>query len=215
MLDCPLCDAAVEGYSTSAFSQDDESALEELQEAEIPPRRQRRAGRIWMNRAAAVLLIIVGAYAIWQYRSETRHQALFAEFYTPLPPAYLSLRSAAATDPLEGQPELRAALEWYEEGGYEESAIFLERHLNQHPRDEQAQLLLASALLGNWRGERAVDILHQLENTSTETEDLYWYLALGHVQNNQLDSARILLSQSQFSGERADKAAALEAALQP
>lgn len=214
LLSCPLCADAVEGYTHHSFTEEDEAALKELEEAEIPTRRE-RGTRVWINRAAAILLLIIGAYAIGEYRSETRHHALFAEFYEPLPPGYLSLRGAEATNPLKDKPDLQAALEWYEGGGYEESVVFLENYLDEVPGDEQARMLMASALLGNWQATRATDILHQLERSdAVPPGDLYWYLILAHVQNNQLDSALTLLSQVEFRGERAAEAAALETKLE-
>lgn len=214
LLDCPLCADAVEGYTDSSFTEEDEAALRDLEAVKMPRQNQRRVKRKWINRAAAILLIITGTYAVWQYRSATRHQAIFAAFYKPFAPNYLTLRGAAATDPFREKPDLRAALEQYQAGNYVESVVFLERYLAKNPADEQAQMMMASALLGNWQAERSVQILHQLEGAEVIPDgDLYWYLVLAHVQRNQLDSARLLLEQVDFEGKRAELAVALETRL--
>jgi hypothetical protein len=214
LLDCPLCAAAAEGYTELSFSEADEAALEELGEMPFPARK-RSLPRVWMNRAAAVLLIVAGAYALWQYRAATRHQAIFAAYYEPVQPAYLNLRGAAVSPDSSPKPELTAALQLYEKGEFEGSIVFLEQHLNAHPDDEQARLLMASALLGNWQPGRAINILHQLESGNVATEDLYWLLILAHIQNDELDMASKLLSQTAFQGARAAKADRLEAELEP
>lgn len=197
------------------FSAEDEAALKELEIEEMPPRRQRAFGRIWLNRAAAVLLILAGTYAFWQYREATRHQAIFAAYYDPLQPDYLNLRGAAAANALSGKPELQAALKLYKDGDYEGSIVFLERHLNDYPQDIQASLLLASALLGEWQPERAIHLLHQLEETDVAAADLYWLLALAHIQNNELGAAERVLNQVKFQDSRAERAAQLEMELNP
>lgn len=212
LLDCPLCAAAAEGYTEHSFSEADAAALEELGEMHFPARK-RVLPRVWMNRAAAVLLIVAGAYALWQYRAATRHQAVFAAYYEPVQPAYLSLRGAAANTDSSPKPELKAALQLYEKGDFEASIVFLEQHLKAYPEDDQAGLLMASALLGSWQPGRAIHILHQLEAGSAATEDLYWLLILAHIQNNELDVASKLLSQTAFQGARAEKAALLEVEL--
>jgi predicted Zn-dependent protease len=214
LLDCPLCAAATEGYTEHSFSEADEAALEELGQMHFPVRR-RPLPRVWMNRAAAILLILAGAYALWQYQAATRHQTVFAAFYEPVQPAYLNLRGTVVSPGSSSKPELKTALQLYENEDFEASIVFLEQHLNAYPEDDQARLLMASALLGNWQPERAIHILHQLESDNVETEDLYWLLVLAHIQNDELDVASQLLSQTAFQGARAEKAARLEAELEP
>lgn len=214
LLDCPLCAAAAEGYTEHSFSEADEVALKELGEMHFPFRK-RSFPRVWMNRAAAVLLIIAGVYALWQYQAATRHQAIFAAYYEPLQPAYLSLRSAAIVTGTTMDAELKAALQFYDKGDFKGSLVFLERYLNEHPEDVQAGLLIASALLGDWQPERAINILHQMEETTVEKGDLYWLLVLAHIQNDELGTAMALLNQTAFQGARAEKAARLEAELEP
>lgn len=213
LLDCPLCAAAAEGYTGDSFSAEDEAALQELAEERFPVKK-RSLTRVWMNRAAAVLLIVAGAYALWQYQAATAHQRIFAAHYEPLQPAYLNLRGAAVNPDRPEQAELGAALELYDQGDFEASIIFLERHLKAYPEDNQAWLLMASALLGNWQPERAINILHQLEETKVEKGDLYWLLTLAHVQNNDLGTATALLNQTTFQGARAEKAARLDEELE-
>ncbi|WP_282779656.1 zf-HC2 domain-containing protein [Phaeodactylibacter xiamenensis] len=214
LLDCPLCAAAAEGYTDHSFSAADEAALEELGAIHFPA-RGRSFPRVWMNQAAAVLLIVAGAYALWQYESATRHQAIFAAYYEPLQPAYLSLRSAAIVTGTTMDAGLKAALQLYDQGDFKGSLVFLERYLNEHPEDVQAGLLMASALLGDWQPERAINILHQMEETTVEKGDLYWLLVLAHIQNDELGTAMALLNQTAFQGARAEKAAHLEAELEP
>ena len=213
LLDCPLCSAAVEGMTARSLTLKDALALKELKAEGFPFQKRPTRQRTWINYAAAILLFITGSVGFYQYRKATWHQSLFAAFYEPGQPDVLSLRGASVSGTSAIEPDLKAALSLYEDGDYEGSIVFFQRYINQFPGDLEVQLLFSSALLGNWETERAINVLHQLASTLADQSELNWLLVLAHIQNNELEMAAELLSQTTFQGVKADKAALLEVKL--
>lgn len=197
LLDCPLCDAAVEGYQTISEADAErelsglEASLLSARMAGAPPRPS------YLNRLAAVLLVLVGLIAVFKYSIGSFHERVFAEAFQPMPSGYTILRSAAIPSVLQGKPELVTALKFYQAGDFGKSIPHFENYLSVHPDDPKAQLLLANALLGDWQAERALGLLERIDASSVGAGALKWYTALALVQLDRLDEARQLLQELQ------------------
>lgn len=195
LLDCPLCDAAVEGYQAipEADAERELSALKasllSARKAGAPPRQP------YLNRLAAALLLLVGLIAVFKYSIGSFHERVFAEAFQPMPSGYTILRSAAVPSVLQGKPELVTALKFYQAEEFGKSIPHFENYLSSQPDDPKAQLLLANALLGDWQAERALGWLEKIDSSSVGAGALKWYTALALVQLGRLDEARQLLQE--------------------
>ncbi|HKK79106.1 MAG TPA: hypothetical protein VJ933_05725 [Phaeodactylibacter sp.] len=215
LLDCPLCAHAVDGLEKA------EAAGQLEQELSEAGALFKRAGRkvyrrTWMNWAAAAALIVLALFSVWQYRAATMHERLFVEYFSAAPPNYLALRSAQPGNALEGKEELQKALEFYRDGAFEASLAHLSLHLEAYPEDDQAYFLLANALLGARRSERAAHFFRQLQEdppAGFTVEDIRWYLALALIEQEDTAAALQLLqelSASSYSEQALELRQALE-----
>lgn len=196
LIGCPLCATAVEGYERLGNAPQAETEMSNIkQQLKPPPSPKLKARRLWLNRAAAAVLLLVGLFALLQYHSAKEPQRLFAQHFEAAAPDYISMRGVAFLNPLSGKPELQQALKFYQAADYEASIPHFDNYLQEQPEDERAQFLLANALLGAWQPQRAKALLLQLEGADALRPEIYWYLALAHVQLNELEAAATLLQQ--------------------
>ena len=191
LLDCELCSAAVEGY---AQSQNFRTAEEDIQEVKAkvtasvkgPVRRHLS----WINRAAAVSLILVVSYAVFLYWSASQPARLFAAYFEPAPNTYITYRSADS-NPNPIPEELKQALGYYNTEAFDLSLPHFKNYLADHPDDPQALLLAANAYLQAGQAEQAVQCLLRIEaRGETLQSEVPWYLALAYLQQKQLPRAR-------------------------
>jgi len=215
LIDCPLCADAVEGLD---WAEQSGQLAEELNSVRLAsfPQPQRASRRVWFNRAAAVLLLLMGIYSVLQYRAATVEERLFWSFFEAEQPEYFALRSAYDRNHTANRPELKAALEFYRGERFEYSLPHFERHLEAHPEDEEAYFLFATALLGAEQTERAKHMLQQLRQGQAEIERgrILWYLALAHLRSKEVDLARSLLEDIPASSGNSFNAKSLQNRLQ-
>jgi hypothetical protein len=193
LLDCPLCSAAVEGLAQ-------EERLDELPQvlAALKPPLPKSSHRVkpqrmaWINRAAAVALLLIIAYAGYHYWGAISQERLFAQNFHPMENPYPVLRSG---DPkIADNPELQMALGFYLKGDFAASLPHLENYLADHSPDSQASLLAANVYLQTGRAQQAVQLLLQLQKEDPQLQGFAkWYLALAYLKLGQTESARQLL----------------------
>lgn len=75
----------------------------------------------------------------------------------------------------------KVVLQFYDQGDFKGSFVFLEWYLNEYFEDVQAGLLMVSVLFGDWQLEWAINILYQMEEIMVEKGDLYWLLVLVYI----------------------------------
>lgn len=214
LLDCPLCSAAVEGLAEAGHPANLTSAVAGLQ-APLPPRSGRvisLSARAWINRAAAVALLTLMAYAGYRYWGATANDRLFAQHFQLAENPYPLLRSGEPA--LADQPELQAAMTDYLAGEFDRSLPHFNNFLAQHGPDPQASLLAANACLEAGRGAQARDYLLPLLADDAQLHGQpKWYLALAYLKLGQLDATRqVLLAilDDEYSPFRQEAAALLE-----
>lgn len=196
LIDCPLCATAVEGQERLGNAPQAATELANIKQQLKPPQSPKlEARRLWLNRAAAAVLLLVGLFALLQYYSAKEPQRLFAQHFEAATPDYINMRGAAFTNPLADNLELQQALKFYQAADFEASIPHFDNYLQEQPEDERAQFLLANALLGTWQPQRAKALLLQLEGAEAPRPEIYWYLVLAHVQLNELEASATLLRQ--------------------
>lgn len=202
LLDCPLCSAAVEGLAQSRNIEEVEDELEALQGLPLPGRpNPRLRATAWVNRAAAVALLLLLSYAGYRYYAATATERLFAEYFRAMPNQYITLRSPEG---LAAEPELETALQFYSSGDFPASLPHFRNYLSSHTNDVQATLLAANACLQSGAARQAKDYLLPLESQAGQWKgQVQWYLALAYLKMGKTQPARQLLKAA-----AADKASA-------
>lgn len=215
LIDCPLCAMAVEGYERLGNAPQAEMELGNIkQQLKPPPSPKLEVRRLWLHRAAAAVLFLIGLFALLQYHIAKEPQRLFAQHFEAAAPDYINMRGVALPNPLAGKLELQQALKFYQAADFEASIPHFDNYLQEQPEDERAQFLLANALLGAWQPQRAKALLLQLEGAETLRPEIYWYLALAHVQLNEPEAAATLLRQLDMPAPYRSKAEELLRAME-
>ena len=191
LLDCPLCSAAVEGMAQSQNMEEVEEELESIHNRAYASRAPRLRKMAWINRAAAVGMLLLLAYAGFRYWATSLPERLFAEYFQPLDNQYITLRSAGEP-PVN--PELKTALDFYTAADFTASLPHFQNYLSTNPDDGQAALLAANACLHSGAPQQAEAYLLPLESKDRQWNgQVKWYLALAYLKQGQQQSTRQLL----------------------
>ncbi len=162
--------------------------------------KEKKRRRIYTCIFLAVLAILI-AIICWQIVNndsnkppEIKPHQVFASYFEP----YASLfeqKGEATTEELG----FMAAMHAYTDQDYAKAARLLEKFLNQSTSKKSLPTFYYSmALLADGQSNRALNILLQLKegsnsNTLLSKESLYWYLALAHLEESNVEEARLLL----------------------
>jgi hypothetical protein len=200
LLECPLCDAAVEGYAAH-YNFDEHTDLDELESAVMEQYKLEKNQVIPIARsrpllarlAAAAVILLVGAAGIWYYLnpSQTSEQ-LFLAYYEPTDvPGLSRVRGEVNEANLFEQ-----ALELYRQKNYAASQQAFEKLTNEEIQTEMSGLYAGLSALAADDLAAAIDHLgaaRQLENDYWE--DATWYLALSYLHQGDRDMSKILLEE--------------------
>ena len=192
LLDCELCSAAVDGLSQSQGFGPAEEDVQELRARVADSARGIPQRWItWINRAAAVGLLLILGYAGLRYWSASRPERLFAAHFETAANTYITYRS---TDDDALNAELKRALEYYDARAFEYSLPHFSNYLAANPQDHRATLLAACAYLQAGQPQPAERYLIQLETLGmTYQGQTLWYLALAHLRQGEMPKARAML----------------------
>lgn len=189
LLDCPLCDEAVEGYEAMELANLELAATQGNGEAiRISLQRSR-----WMRLAAALLLLIVAVFALYQVGGSS-DQRLFAQAFTPYESdlnVIVRRSEAPVQDPTSLQPALQAGAEDFDAGKFEESITHFNTYLQQKPDNQLVRFHLGVAQLESNRLEDAIKTLNVvLGQSRTYQREAIWYLSLALLKNRERAAAK-------------------------
>ncbi len=196
LLDCELCSAAIESYAQSRdavfFEEDIQSIRSEVRASARSPSPRRL---LWLNRAAAVALILLTVYAAIRYWGESQPERAFTAYFEPAPNTYITYRSADTEAPAVSE-ELEQALEFYDAEDFDLSLPHFQNYLEGNPDDPQALMLAANAHLQSGQATRAEQYLLRLEAEGEAfRRQASWYLALAYLRQGKKGPAREKLEQ--------------------
>lgn len=204
LLDCPLSAAAVEGLARSGqetvdgFMEDADVIRQQVKERAYAEARATSAGspgRVvrlkWLGRAAAVALLLILGYALYEYQGYNQPVEMAYDYLYPPQSRYLAQRGA------EGEvvsDNMRQAIRHYQEERYLASLPYFKSHLAQQPDDDDARLLWATALLENHRPQEAEQQMVILGADEVDAVwNLQWYLALVYLAQHREEAALPIL----------------------
>lgn len=196
LLDCELCSAAVDSYAENGDFHTFEEDIQVIQDkVNVSTNALSRRRIAWINRAAAIVLLLIIGYAAFRYWSASKHERTFAAFFEPAPNTYITYRSAGPEAPPMPE-ELAQALEYYDAEAFELSLPHFENYLEEQPDDLRALLLAASAQLQAGQAERAEQYLLRLEaRGETFQGQVPWYMALAYLRQGKMAQARSKLEE--------------------
>lgn len=212
LLDCPLCAAAIEGYSANAAQLPDQISLElDALRARVQAHLQEEAPapRIapW-NRIAAAAMIALALGAAWMYWHHTRNERLYAGVFRPMESDLLDLRGEADAAPAEKAAPMRL----YEAGRFEDALPLFEQYLEEHPADFSSALYGGIAAMEAGQFDLAQTWLESVRfNAPEHYAEATWYLALRHLRAGKREECIALLEELQEAKDAdwAERAVAL------
>jgi len=171
LLNCNLCDAALEGYTLHA----DEVYMSS-------PKKQ-----FWIYLAAAILLELITAIAFIGYKNANQPATTFAEFYQK-PQWDGQSRGENESD------QYTQAIQIYNQGNYAAALSAFEDLIKTNPEDNQLRLYQGIAYLENGNLSLAEDELQTVRiNSDIYFEEASWYLALLKVRSkNNVEASHLL-----------------------
>ncbi|PHI19039.1 hypothetical protein CEQ90_14790 [Lewinellaceae bacterium SD302] len=188
LLDCPLCDAAVEGFVEYGVRPDQLTYISKMTQSALTKARTKKEpaqpsiNLNWWPYLAAAAIVLLLVFAWSGYRDQQAPQRLFAEFFDPIPQADFSAqRAVVSIRQPNGDELLEQALAYHLEGNYPYALTawraFLDEYENQIPR---AYLYAANAAMATGQDELATYYLQQLppDEGGTLGEEIMWYRAL-------------------------------------
>lgn len=198
LLDCPLCNDAIEGFAQN-YSPHEENDFglpkqfieQKNQETKIKAIPANRFS--WTRVAAAVLLLLLPSFAVFNYYNQNQHQRLFTNNFEPYSDATLSnLRSSSATDMDEN---LQAAFQAYNSKDFNKSLLFLENYLEKNQNADLTFYAGLAALESN-QLEKALDHFKTSRiNANSFFLESSWYLGLTHLKRNEVEEAQIIFKE--------------------
>ncbi|GJM35006.1 MAG: hypothetical protein DHS20C18_40070 [Saprospiraceae bacterium] len=214
LLDCPLCNAAVEGYA------DDYQYAEAELASDITDLEQKLKGSteheasyessFSLNKMVGFILFLFLAASAYLYFQHTQQDRWFVDFFEPAPSSYLTLRSGSETMP-DG---LKTAMSFYKNEQYINSLPHFDQYLAKQNGDFEAMFYAGIANLGAENYSSAIDYLQRVSiNDSDRYEAASWYLALAYLKTNQPKEAKGILKGLINAAQYANEAKALLAKL--
>ncbi len=199
--DCPLCEAAMEGYAStkSAIPEPDLNALnqrraQQQESSDIQSNSSSGAKVVSLKRnfnwLAAASIIGLLVFAGWWFGQSEKD--LFADFHEPYDKALLATRSNAPED----NPSLISAMEAYNNKQYSESVPLFEAAKAKDP--ENSTIALYAGLAALEQGDYSKSSLWLSEariNQPSAYGTATWYLAMTHLAEKDYPGCRNMLKQ--------------------
>lgn len=205
LLDCPLCDAAVDGFVKYPDTIPSLTDIQRMTKDSITTSQKTAATqflgsgtihRLFPYLAVAVISLLL-VFTWYNYRQDQVPQRLFATYFTPIPQTDFSNQRAVAVVQPKMDEILSQALSYHLAGDYTFALTswraFLEDYENP---DFRAYLYAASAALATGKDDVAAYYLNQipLETSGEFGEEVNWYRALHALKTSGPDAATKILN---------------------
>jgi|GEM_PF-1676730 len=197
LIDCPLCDGALEGINSSLNPVQDQIQLRKLGKA---TRTSNRPLPVFFNKAVAVLLIFIIATAFLTYWQQTKGERIFAEFYTT--PVYEGSLQRGSAEAAINAPIKQKAIIAFGQKDYAQAVDLLEAHISDQANDFEAIFYAGISQLEERNIEKAIQYLQKTRlNDGDQYEGATWYLALAYVRQKEYEKASLLAEEIKMSSD--------------
>jgi len=199
--DCPLCSAAMDGFTENGFEKEDHNFLKEIEqhvkghaeqkEAIVKPLRSRLG---MLNRIAAAVLVLfipISMFLYWN-NNTTSTDGLYTAYFEGI-----NMNQAnRSIEENQMNPLLKNTLHNYQNNNHEASIAGFEQYLETNSENASIELLLGISYLEESYYEKAAKSFNTVRiNSERNYEDATWYLALTHLKKEEISSAKDLLDE--------------------
>jgi hypothetical protein len=135
-------------------------------------------------------VFLVGVVSVLYLRRDQPYEKLFAEYYQPYPNIASSVRGELTDD------KLQDAMQQYDAGDYKTALKLLQEFLAAEPDNATAQFYAGVCYLKSHEASKALAHLQRVTAQRDErlAEPAEWYVALAHLQKNNLAEAKATLN---------------------
>ena len=139
----------------------------------------------WIRYAAAIVLIAVAGYFVFDQINETSPQNIYLSYMEPYPNVIdPGTRGDVGTQSIE-------ALKLYDQGDYEGALSSFDEYLNLNPEDIETRFYYGVTALMNNEFEIADKELQTVANSNSRlANQATWYLALTRINTDKIDLAK-------------------------
>lgn len=198
LLDCPLCDAAIQGFAAHPNKQ---AALAEIEAMPLPQQakkmpltleKKKKTMLNWLYFAAAAVVICLPFGYHW-YQTNTAIPALAAEYNMLMPAPQVTVRGENKT----AQTEQEQAFATYEQADYKASFAMFKKIAADEPQNTEAAFYAGLSAMGNKDHENAAIYLEKvhLSPENPNSADALWYLAMLQLEQNKPERALDFLNE--------------------
>lgn len=190
LIDCPLCNGALEGLSQS------EDPVQEVKQLRSLPFQKRKTANLYPIAAVLLTGLIIMA-ALW-LKPQADAQSLYATFYERPQPTKIQLRGTTGT---AAQQALQSALTVYQAGDFSTAYTLLEVYAEEFPKDSQVYFWMGIIQLERGKDQEAIAFFQQLRSTNKEYyEKASWYLILASLKSEDYGLVRKVIDELEASG---------------
>lgn len=190
LIDCPLCNGALQGLEQSQDPARDAKQIRSLSF------QRRKAIRLYPI-AAAIAIGIIILVALW-LRPQPNTQSLFATFYQAPQPTNIQLRGTTET---AAEKSLQPALIAYQNADFQFASALLKQHIEDFPEDNQAYLWMGIAQLEEGKDQQAIQLFQKVR---TKDKNYYnqasWYLLLTYLKGGEQELAKEIANELAQAG---------------
>lgn len=193
LLDCPLCACAIEGYTAI----DTPNHYHQLDQIDTLLQKQTKVTRIKRftirHIAAAAAILIALGFSSYFYAQNIKPDRLYADYHKVLETdAIFRGHSNASTF----NSHINNAFTNYNTAHFKASLIHFERAIKQDPHNVTVLLYAGIAYNEAEQYPQAIDCLEKVRiNSPIYFEESTWYLALIHLKQRKVTTARTLLQE--------------------
>lgn len=197
LIDCPLCDGALEGINRSVDPKQDQIQLRKLGKI---TRTSSPTLPAFFNKAVAALLIFIIATAFLTYWQQTKGERLFTEFYTT--PVYEGSQQRGSAEAIINAPIRQKAIIAFGQKDYGQASELLEAHISNQSNDFEAIFYAGISQLEERNIEKAIQYLQRTRlNDGEQYEGATWYLALAYIRQKEYEKASFLAEEIKMSSD--------------
>lgn len=196
LIDCPLCNAAVEGFAQQYNFGEDEY-LEKLETAIITKKEIVQNHSIiktnfsLMNRIAAAVLLLLIAGASLLYWNSQKTERLFLSYYEGFE---LDNTTRGIANNAAEQNELNLGASAFSNQSFEKSIGHFNTYLKENPEHIATNYFKAMALLELGEYKEAIDYFSICSiNDESYFEESTWHIALAYLQLKDVEQAKQFL----------------------
>lgn len=203
LLDCELCSAAVEGFSSSDDWATELELSQSIDFGAVP--ETTKVVQMPLIRRAIAVAAMVGlplVAGLWYWNAQ-QNERLFSEHYAYYESDVTVTTRGDTDNALQIEKQLKAALEAYESKDFQKSQVIFDKLIAKNKEDIVATFYAGLSSLAKEDAKKSIAYLETVRFNSNEYyEASTWYLALANLKIDKKKEAKALLEDLSTSKDR-------------